>query len=1336
MAGWISRPVFITSTFLDMQAERDILRDKVFPALEERLKPRRAHLEWIDLRVGVRDPTSDKEGARETEALKVCLAEVKRSRPFLIGLIGDRYGSTPSLEHARAAVAEAAEAGETAIGEKLEGRSVTELEIAFGVLVSPVQRKRSLFWLRDPLPYETMTWEDAANYSEAYAKDADGPARAERLDALKTALANALPGRVIPYEAQWNGRQVSGLEAWAKEVEERLWAELDAEIPPPGPAPSWQEEERLALADFAEDRARDFVGRKALREQIIAFVASKPEEAQRGLVIAGDSGSGKSALWGLLHAQLSKAKSLLLLSHAAGASPRAASVDQMLRRWIDELSGALDVTTALEDNARDEEVETAFASLLGRVALQRRVLILIDALDQFETTNRGRFVTWLPKLWPDNARLIATAIPGEASEALSRLPGMKALPLPPLDEAEAHAIVTGVCKRYRREFEPEVVEALAMRCVAEGPARGNPLWLTLATEALNLVDADDFARAASEFAHLEGGKRNAALMLSLIAAMPQDIPGLYGQSFDRAAKLYGERNVWAFLGAIAVGRGGWRELDFRGVWKKLTGEDWDELRFAQLRRAFRGQLRTLGAHAQWDFAHRQMREAVRAWNEKRKLGEKKAVHTAIGDHLLTLPEDDPLRISETMLHLMEGEGGARRAALYYGDPAMGELATSGASDVVARALLSDPSEGRAVSLAKASALLEALDVSDPQLAPLAGALAHKFLFDVYGRLSDRVPLNVRSRLSGRLRSLFGRIVETDPSNAEWQRDLMFSWNEVGKLLVAEGNLPEALQAFGRGLSMAERLESADPGSVFRQPYLPASFLKIGEVLVAQNKLPLALKAFSEANKISDGFASSDPGNTDWQEYLSASFLKIGDILVAQGQIPEALKACREGLAIAERLARLDPSNARWQRSRSDSLNRIGKVLFTGGSLPEALQAFRDGLAIRETLARADFGNARSQRDLSGSLNNFGKVLVAQNKLSEALKTFREGQTIVERLARVDPSDAGLQRDLSTFWNDIGNVLVAQDQLSDAEKAFRNGLTIAERLARADINNADWQRDRSISLERTGDVLGARGSLAEALKAYRDVLSIRRDLADADPSNAQLQRDLAASHQRIGDCALRAGHLFEARREFEKALSIFIALDQEGRLDPPSRRFIAQFKQQLIDLEIQVAGSGSSVVRSTSPMVPTASLQGFGGGTSPVSLLRANNPAAAKSALLASAASDPAAQNLLAVCHLRLGEPQAALDGLLKLLLPAGQVAPAYDADPNAIVNLATAHLMVGDAASCHKALGWVRNPNHAGAIQVKTALEAYEPEPRGLLGRLFGGKPSEPPKLHFTPGFF
>jgi|SRR6516162_5176667 hypothetical protein len=405
---WSSRPVFISSTFYDMQEERDLLRNVVFPALEERLKSRRVHLEWIDLRVGVANGGAESEEAFEAQVLKVCLEEVKRSRPFLVGLIGDRYGWVPSLERAKSAVEEAAaEEMEWQIAAALDGRSVTDLEIDFGVLSDPEQRKRSVFWFRQPLHYDAMAPHAAAEYSDAVATDPEAPSRARKLEALKDRIRTALPGRVFDYAVEWDGRKVTGLTGWARQVEDELWKELDAETAETRPALTWEEEEREALLDFAEDRARDFAGRASIIDLIIRFARSKPGETRRGLVIVGEAGSGKSALWGALRAPLIK-EDLFLLSHAAGASPRAPSVDLMLRRWIAELSVELGVTTALEDNAKDEEVENVFASLLGKIAQRRSVLVLVDAIDQFEATNRGRFATWLPKLWPANVRLVAT----------------------------------------------------------------------------------------------------------------------------------------------------------------------------------------------------------------------------------------------------------------------------------------------------------------------------------------------------------------------------------------------------------------------------------------------------------------------------------------------------------------------------------------------------------------------------------------------------------------------------------------------------------------------------------------------------------------------------------------------------------------------------------------------------------------------------------------------------------------------------------------------------------------------------------------------------------------
>src|SRR5262249_203119 len=155
------------------------------------------------------------------------------------------------------------------------------------------------------------------------------------------------------------------------------------------------------------------------------------------------------------------------------------------------------------------------------------------------------------------------------------------------------------CARYHRELEPPVVAALLARTGIDGPPWANPLWLVLAVEELNLLDADDFARARSYPG--PPAEQLRGLMLDHVAGFPRDIGGLYHQTFGRAEGLFGADVSRGFLGLVAVSRAGWRESDFRILLPHVSNEPWDALRFAQLRRLFRGQMRRKNAFGQWDF---------------------------------------------------------------------------------------------------------------------------------------------------------------------------------------------------------------------------------------------------------------------------------------------------------------------------------------------------------------------------------------------------------------------------------------------------------------------------------------------------------------------------------------------------------------------------------------------------------------------------------------------------------------------------------------------------------------------------------------------------------------
>src|SRR4051794_19660638 len=93
-----------------------------------------------------------------------------------------------------------------------------------------------------------------------------------------------------------------------------------------------------------------------------------------------------------------------------------------------------------------------------------------------------------------------------------------------------------------------------------------------------------------------------------------------------------------------------------------------------------------------------------------------------------------------------------------------------------------------------------------------------------------------------------RLAKSDPGNAGWQRDLSVSYEKIGDVQVAQGDLASALQSYRASLRIRERLAKSDPGNAGWQRDLSVSYEKIGDVQVAQGDLASALQSYRAASR--------------------------------------------------------------------------------------------------------------------------------------------------------------------------------------------------------------------------------------------------------------------------------------------------------------------------------------------------------------------------------------------------------------------------------------------------------------------------------------------------------
>ena len=476
------RLVFVSSTFKDMQSERDALHTRVAPLIDSYLQDFGESVGFGDLRWGVNTSEMNDEDS-SNKVLKVCLDRIDDCRPYMIVFIGERYGWIPSKE-----ILENACKLKNIPFENYEG-SVTELEIEYGALLNPDYEGRILFYFRDEFDKSKMSEEERKIY------ESESPYHKKKIDELKEKILKLYPNYVRHYKPYFDEetRTLKGLEEVMIKISEDLKRIFKIDIESEGKIP-WQQKAIRNSNLFFENKGKYFYPRKE-----VTFESSKLDECSLNEAnkynydylpvveyIVGEEGVGKRTLLAYKYIK-NKEKDKYVIGLGIGCDRNLLSMEKIIEVLCfyleNNVSTTIDKTTnniqklkllldAFEKE-KEEELHIYLMNLsykdlwfLNSLALSKEMNERYYLKVHFHVQIKGKLPKRFIKPFPLNS---------------------KVLELKEFAKEDIEGVIDALCNKKNKELSKRVKNE-----IIKLEASSNPLYLSLLVERLCMLDEEDF----------------------------------------------------------------------------------------------------------------------------------------------------------------------------------------------------------------------------------------------------------------------------------------------------------------------------------------------------------------------------------------------------------------------------------------------------------------------------------------------------------------------------------------------------------------------------------------------------------------------------------------------------------------------------------------------------------------------------------------------------------------------------------------------------------------------------------------------------------------------------
>ena len=554
--NWKQYSIFISSTFIDMDAERDTIKFNVMNMLNTRYRSRKINFQVIDLRSGINTELISEQN-REKRILDVCFNCIDSARPFFIGLLGERYGWIPSKSRRESILRQLPEDKKRLL-ENCGDVSVTEMEILYGAIGNNGEFiDNSLFLYRTPDSYFGMK-------DDRLEKFCDIPSTCNlwELEMKKNELHDKIRHILVEHshESQWVPYTLSynietdrfdGLDEFAELVYSHLVKLIDNDNHTDDNyndnLPWWKQEYELSecIAERSAMNTIDRSGKIAL-DSTCKF-------------ISGERNTGKTTLLSQIYRKTGKKKHIAFV----GVSPYSQSIRHILLRWLCEMGVTFYDDIPDKKTLSDMELYKKFKESVSK----SNDAFFIDNVESLQGDEQ--LLAWL-----DRDMDICLGGTEDAFRRLTEIHNFVRLyPIPALEYWEKKKLIDTYEARFYFELSEEIKDNLMSRDISAGD-------ISLTMKLITGLSTDDYREIRKDGGAIE------AINTYVKALYNESLSATSGQFYYTvkrfAENVCGSSDILEVIDYIALSRIGLRECDL----EQLLAEKWDPVSFGMITNYF------------------------------------------------------------------------------------------------------------------------------------------------------------------------------------------------------------------------------------------------------------------------------------------------------------------------------------------------------------------------------------------------------------------------------------------------------------------------------------------------------------------------------------------------------------------------------------------------------------------------------------------------------------------------------------------------------------------------------------------------------------------------------